>query len=167
MAYTIIQPILGAQPIAETSTTKKHPLGTVVNATDETLGEGTFIYAKASAAVLQYDCVWVKGATQFAAKITDTLAKTPGDVAFAQIAFAADDYGWFQRNGSPTVRCKPGTDQNTALYVNASAGTLSTATLSNQVLGVVAVTTVTTTVGAVQCRASFPTVMRAASLTQI
>jgi len=160
MAYTIVDPILGAQPISEVSTTKRHPLGTVVRATDETLGEGAFIYAKASAAILQYDAVWVKGSSQFAAKISETLVKTPGDVAFAQIAFAADEYGWFQRQGSPTVRCKPGTEKNTALFVNASVGTLGGVTASQMILGVVAVTSVTTTVGAIQCRASFPTVVR-------
>ena len=138
MAYTIVDPILGAQPISETSTTKRHPLGTVVRATDETLGEGAFIYAKASAAILQYDAVWVKGSSQFAAKISETLVKTPGDVAFAQIAFAADEYG----------------------FVNASVGTLGGVTASQMILGVVAVTSVTTTVGAIQCRASFPTVVR-------
>ena len=167
MAYFFVDGRVGAQPIGTTSTTKNHPLGTRVRAQDPSLGEGIFIYAKASAAVLQYDAVWIKGSSQFAAKVTDTLAKSPGDIAFAQVAFAADEYGWFQTCGSPTVRIKPGTEGNTALYVNASAGTLGGATLSNCVLGVVALTSVTTTVGAVQCRASFPIVMRSASLTQI
>ncbi len=166
MAYLFVTPRIGAQPIATTSTTQLHKLGELVRAQDSTLGEGSFMYAKASAIIPQYSCVMIKGATQFAAMISDTFAKAPGDVAFAQVAFNADEYGWFQQNGSPTVRCKPGTDANTALYVNASIGTLQTTTLSNCVLGVVATTSVTTTVGAVQCRASFPVVMRSLSLTQ-
>jgi len=158
MAYTIVDPILGAQPISEVSTTKKHPLGTVVRATDETLGEGTFIYAKASAAILQYDAVWVKGASQFAAKVTLTLAATAGEIAFAQVAFAANEYGWFQKSGSPSIRLTSAAEKNLPLYVNASAGVLSGLTNSIIVLGVVAVTSVTTTVGPVQCRASFPVI---------
>ena len=156
MAYLHVEPRIGAQPIGTTSTTKRHPLGTMVRATDLTLGEGYFMYAKASIALLAGDAVWIKGATQFAAKVSVGNAVTAGDIAFAQVAFAADEYGWFQRTGSPTIRLTSSTEKETPLYVNASAGVLSGLTNSIVVLGVVAVTSVTTTVGAVQCRASFP-----------
>lgn len=46
MAYRIIDPILGAQPIAEKSTTQNHPLGMIVSAVDPTYGVGEFIYLK-------------------------------------------------------------------------------------------------------------------------
>ncbi len=155
MAYLLVDPRIGAQPIGTTSTTKLHPLGTRIKAVDPTLGEGTFIYAKASAAILQFDAVWVKSA-QTAAQISLTFAATAGEIAFAQVAFAADAYGWFQLTGSPSVRLTSSTEKGTPLYVNASNGVLSGLTNSIVVLGVVAVTSVTTTVGAVQCRASFP-----------
>lgn len=172
MAYYITTPKIGAQALNATQTTQAtgHALGEMVTARDTTVTgvqDATFIYAKASVAILQYDAVWIKGGSGFAGKISDTLAKTPGQIAFAQVAFAADEYGWFMQQGLPVIRLKPGTDQNTALYVNASVGTLGGATLSNAVLGVVALTSVTTTVGAVTCVSKFPTVMRAASLTQI
>ena len=167
MAFYFTTPRIGAQPLGNVQTTQStaHRLMEEVMATDGTYGS-TFMYVKASAAILQYDTVWVK-ITGFAAKITDTLAKTPGHVGFAQVAFAADEYGWVMRTGNPTVRLTSATEKNVALYVNASAGVLSGATASSEVLGIVAVTSVTTTVGAVACIASFPVVMRAASLTQI
>ena len=43
MAYTVSN-YVGAQPIEDTSTTQKHPLGTIVRGTDPTYGEGEFIY---------------------------------------------------------------------------------------------------------------------------
>ena len=46
MAYKISTPLLGFQPIAETSTTQRHPLGTIVTAIDPTYGAGEFIYLK-------------------------------------------------------------------------------------------------------------------------
>lgn len=171
MAYYPVTPKIGAQPIATTSTTQgAHVLGEMIIAQDAGVTgvkEGSFMYVKMSAACVAGDCVWVKASSGFGGLLSDTLAKTPGALAFAQGTFAADEYGWLMQNGLPLVRCKPGTDQNTALYVNASVGTLSTATLSSQILGVVALTSVTTTVGAITCRSMFPTVMRAASLTQI
>lgn len=44
--WNITTPLLGAQPIATKSTTQKHPLGTIVQAVDATLGVGEFIYLK-------------------------------------------------------------------------------------------------------------------------
>ena len=106
MAYYVTTPQIGAQKLSEVSTTAKHVLGEEVAARDTTVTgvkEATFISAKASAAILQYDCVMIKGATGFAARMADAHAKLAGQVAFAQIAFAADEYGWFMQNGLPLV----------------------------------------------------------------
>ena len=171
MAYYITTPKVGSQVLTTTSTTQgPHILGERAIARDPSVTgvkEATFIYVKASVACVQYDTVWIKGASGFTAPISDTLAKTPGQVGFAQVAFAADEYGWVMQDGLPLIRLTSSTEKNVALYVNASAGVLSGATHSTQILGVVALTSVTTTVGAVTCVAKFPTVMRAASLTQI
>ena len=152
----------GAQPEL-TGTTALHAVGEI--------GIGNqgsrWIYAQASVALLQYDVCFIKASTREAVKMSDTNAKLAGDVAFAQVAFAADAYGWLMTTGDPVCRLKPGVEGNTALYVNASAGTLGGTTASSQVLGIVALTSVTTTVGAVTCRASFPVVLRAASLTMV
>lgn len=167
MAYRITTPIFGSQGLTTTSTTQNHPLGQKVEAVDTSTGginHATFVYAKASVAVVVGDCVWVKGSGN-GALLSDTNSKTAGQLAFAQTAIAADSYGWLMQNGYPLVRLKPGVEASVALYVNASVGTLSATTVSGQILGVVALTSVTTTVGAVTCVSMFPTVLRAASAT--
>lgn len=165
MAYRITTPIFGAQGLTVVSTTAQHPLGQKVEAIDTTVGginHATFVYAKASVAVVVGDCVWIKS-TGNGALLSDTNSKTPGQLAFPQTAIAADSYGWMMQNGLPLVRLKPGVETSVALYVNASVGTLSATTVSGMILGVVALTSVTTTVGAVTCVSMFPTVLRAAS----
>ncbi len=72
--------LVGAQPIDETSTTQRHPLGTIVTANSETYGAGEFVYllgiantavvqkydASANAAVVLTDAVDLLTATQVA-----------------------------------------------------------------------------------------------------
>ena len=166
MAYVITDNLIGAQAIASTSTTQKHPIMKEIKATDSSYGEGAFIYAKASAAVVVGDTVWINFATGYAQVITDALAKAGvGLPAMSMSAVAADEWAWFMRSGTHTAgRIKPGVEGNTALYVNASAGTLGGTTLSNMIGGIVAVTSATTTVGAVTCHLTFPYIVRAVSL---
>ena len=52
MAFRITSNVVGSQPIADTSTTKNHPLGTIVTAVDPTLGGGEFIYLKGVASTV-------------------------------------------------------------------------------------------------------------------
>lgn len=168
MAYTVAENTLIGQAFGDVSTTAKAQLGQVVRAKDQSvtgIKHATFVYFKASAAIVQYSAIWIKGASGFGAMLSDTNSKSAGQPGFAQIAFAADEYGWAMQNGLPIVRLKPTTEGNTALYVNASVGTLTGVTASTQILGVVALTSVTTTVGAVTCVSKFPVVLRAASAT--
>ena len=172
MAYYAVTPKIGGQAIGTTSSTQAsgHILGEKVSAQDSGVTgvkEATFVYAKMSVACVAGDVIWIKATSGFGALLSDTLSKTAGELAFAQGTFAADDYGWLMQDGLPLVRCKPGVEASVALYVNASVGTLSATTVSGAILGVVALTSVTTTVGAITCRSQFPTVMRAAGLNQI
>jgi len=164
MAYVITENLIGAQALSEASTTKNHPLRKVIKATDATNGEGTFIYAQASLAILQYDAVFIKPNGK-AVKTNEITYKLAATAAYAQIAFAADEYGWFQQTGLPLVRLAPATEKETALYVNVSDGVLSGVTSSCMIAGIVAVTSVTTTVNAVTCVANFPVILRAQNLT--
>jgi hypothetical protein len=98
MAYSIVDPILGAQPIADTSTTQRHPLGQIVNAVDPTLGAGEFIYLKGIASTVVGTPViyWLStGVTQLAP--VGTNKNQP--VAFAMAATTAALYGWYQIAG--------------------------------------------------------------------
>ena len=165
MAYIMTDPVIGAQAFADVSTTAKHNLLEKRRGTDSTSGGGDFVYVQASMAIVQYDAVVIKANGKII-KTMETAYKS-GVPAFAQIAFANDDYGWVLLNGKPLVRLTSGTDQNVPLYVNASDGVLSGATTSCVIRGLVAQTSVTTTVNAVTCIAQFPSFSWGASLSQI
>lgn len=125
MAFAIISPnLIGAQPIATTSTTQQHPLGMLVEGHDPTYGPGTFIYLKgvASTAVgsfvlFNYD----DGSTSLLA------ANDIGPVAIAMSANVANQYGWYQRRGKAVGKVATGFVDNANVYSTATAGTVDDA----------------------------------------
>jgi hypothetical protein len=101
MAYKIRSQILGAQAIAETSATKQHDLGTIVQAYDSTYGMGEFIYLVGVAStvvgsIVNYDAAWQT------ALHTSALDK-PRPLAVAMSANLAAGYGWYQISGQAVV----------------------------------------------------------------
>jgi hypothetical protein len=101
MAYFFVDGRIGAQPIAETSTTARHPLGTIVRAVDPTYGEGEFIYLQGIGStvvgsIVNYDAVYVT------ALHTSALDK-PRPLAVAMSANVATQYGWYQIAGQAIV----------------------------------------------------------------
>lgn len=117
---------VGLQPIAETSTTKKVPLGTIVTAVHEsttgstTYGSGEFIYllGVASTAVGS----WVTynlddGGTALLA------ANAIGPVAIAMSANVASQYGWYQISGKAIGLAVSGVD-NAIVSAHATAGSV-------------------------------------------
>jgi hypothetical protein len=87
----------GAQPIAETSATKRHALGTIVRASDPTLGEGEFIYLLGVASttvgsIVNYDIT-------FQSALDTTATTGPRPLAIAMSANLGTYYGWYQISG--------------------------------------------------------------------
>jgi hypothetical protein len=161
MAYKYITPRLGGQPIGETSTTKKHNLGEMVEAVDDTNngGVGQFIYVQASNSITQYDAVAIKGSHKIA-PLTITNAKTAVEVGFCQIAVGTkDSYCWVMKNGRPIVRCALACQPDVPLYATATGGVLDDASTSAMLQGLVAITQVTNSAGPTTCVARYPTVM--------
>jgi hypothetical protein len=102
MAYTIINPRVGMQPIAVTDTTQNHPLGTIVEANDPTYGTGEFVYLKGIGST-------VVGSMVDFDQYLGTTALSPatggtGPVAVAMSANVANQYGWYQITGSAVVK---------------------------------------------------------------
>jgi hypothetical protein len=102
MAYQISTPLVGAQPIAVTSTTQLHPVGTVVTANDPTYGGGEFIYLlgvanTAVGSVVTYNTS--SGTTTLAPAGTNK----PQPVAVAMSANVASQWGWYQIGGVAVV----------------------------------------------------------------
>ncbi len=131
MAYTITNPTLGLQPIAETRTTKNHPLGTIVEASDPTYGAGEFIYllGVASTAVGS----WVTynlddGSTALLA------ANAIGPVAVAMSANVASQYGWYQISGKAVGKALASYADNGLVFATATAGSVDDAVVDGDMV---------------------------------
>jgi hypothetical protein len=98
MAYLITDQAIGSQPIADTSTVKNHPLGTIVRAYDATYGEGEFIYLVGVASTAVGDAVTYNSATHVTTRAAVGANKSL-PVAFAMSANVASQYGWYQISG--------------------------------------------------------------------
>jgi hypothetical protein len=86
------------QPIANTESTQKHVLGTIVKATDPTYGEGEFIYLlgvanTAIGSIVTYD------ASTYQTVLCAVGGNIPRPIAVAMSANGAAAYGWYQISG--------------------------------------------------------------------
>lgn len=97
MTWRISDGRIGYQRITDTSTTKNHPLGTIVRATDETYGEGEFIYLTGVTSTVAGTFVNYDDSFQTAIN-TGGLA-TPRPVAVSMSANVGSQYGWYQISG--------------------------------------------------------------------
>lgn len=156
MTYAITSPVIGTQPIANTETTQKHPLGTIVRANDPTYGEGEFIYllgvaSTVAGSIVTYDAA--VGTTALAVAGTNL----PRPVAVAMSANVANQYGWYQISGT-AIASKAGATslvQGAALGVTATGVVGATAT-GAEVLGALVMVTATTTATTVQVAINRP-----------
>lgn len=98
MAYGLTSPYIGAQPISDTSTTQKHPLGTIVRAVDPIYGEGEFIYLTgvASTAV---GSLATYNTSSYTTALAPVGTNKPQPIAVAMSANVASQYGWYQISG--------------------------------------------------------------------
>lgn len=126
MTYAV-HSLAGAQPIADTSTTQKHALGTKVRATDPTYGEGEFIYLSgvASTAVGSWVTIHEDGFTT-----TLLAANDIGQVAVAMSANVASQWGWYQIDGKAVGKALASYADNGLVYATATAGSVDDAVVA-------------------------------------
>jgi hypothetical protein len=137
MAYVIQDPILGVQPIANTSTTQNHPLGMIVVATDPTYGQGEFVYLTGVASTAVGD--WVSyNTTQGATVRWAGTANEGRPLAVAMSANVANQYGWYQISGMAVANISGTVAAGDKVYWQATATTSSSAVAGKQVLGAIA-----------------------------
>lgn len=133
--------------LTETSTDQKYGLGTITWDTNGSLWQ----YVKANAAVAQYAYVKISGDGNFTIDegTTTLLPSTePASVGCAQVAFAANDYGWvFRGYGYHIGKFAASCVQNVKIYTTATAGVVddSATTLIN---GLKLITTITSATSA-------------------
>lgn len=106
--------MIGSQSITATSTTKNHPLGTIVRAFDPAIGEGEFIYLTGVASTVAGSAVTYNPLTG-ATSLAPAGSNIPQGVAFAMSANVASQYGWYQIGGLTTAA------KTTAATLNAGA----------------------------------------------
>lgn len=157
MAYKPIGAVVIPQLPADTSSTKKMPLGQTFQAVDPTFGVSEFIYVQASNSIAQYDAVAVKAGYKIA-PLTITNGKTAIEVGFSQVAIGTKgDYASVIQGGRPLVRCANGTQPNVPLFATATGGVLDDVSSSVVIQGVMTETQVTNSAGTATCVARFPT----------
>lgn len=98
MTWRISDTVIGNQAITDTSTTKNHPLGTIVGARHTTLGAGEFIYLKGVASTVVGSIVNYDDDFQTALD-TSAVSGPSRPLAIAMSANVADQYGWYQISG--------------------------------------------------------------------
>ena len=97
MAFKIQETSLGWQPIADTSTTQKHKLGTIIRGVDPTYGGAEFIYLAGVTGTVVGS--FVNYDDSFTTAINTGGLSTPRPVAVAMSANVGSQYGWYQISG--------------------------------------------------------------------
>lgn len=125
---------VGAQPIADTSTTKQHNVGTRCRAYDANFGEIECIYLVGAASTARGDAV-VYNADDYTTARTG--ARSKGHFAVALSANVASQYGWYAIFGNVPVTAGTVLD-NTAVYLTGTAGSVDDAVVAgDQVFGAI------------------------------
>lgn len=124
MAFHSTEQVIGSQPIADTETTRKHALGTVVKAEDPTYGAGEFIYLKGVASTVVGSFVLYSPDDHSTSLLA---ANDIGSVAIAMSANVADQYGWYQIKGKAVGKVLTGFADNANCYSTATAGSVDDA----------------------------------------
>lgn len=123
--------LIGAQPIADTSSTAQHPLGTIVKAKDvgtNANGEGEFIYVKgvASGAIGS----WVK-ILEDDYSTALLAANDIGRIGILMSALSSTSlYGWAQVRGKAVGKCLAAYADNGLVYATATAGSVDDAVVA-------------------------------------
>ncbi len=92
MAFAPSFDLPGGQPITDTSTVQKHPLGTRIRAIDPVYGEAEFVYLKGVASTVVGSVVTFD---QRNGTTTLTTLSTLGLIAVSMSANVASQYGWY------------------------------------------------------------------------
>jgi len=128
--YQIVNPIVGMQNIADTSTTQKHTLGTIVQAKDvasTAYGAGEFIYLQGVASTVVGSFVTYNADDNTTALLA---ADAIGPVGTAMSINVASQYGWYQISGKAVGKALASYADNGLVYATATAGSIDDAVVS-------------------------------------
>lgn len=162
MAFKVIEPFVVTQPIADTSTTAQHALGTIVRAKDDTYGVGEFIYLLGVGSTVVGSLV-TYNATTWQTALSPTNATTDSvPLAVAMSANVASQYGWYQISGLAVVKkTAVQVTPQVAVFLSGTAGRIYvTASSGKGIVGMRSanLTTVTTTTSTLVCQINRPAI---------
>src|SRR5262245_40582788 len=122
--------MIGAQPITETSTTARHPLGKIVKARDvgtTAYGEGEFIYVKGVASAVAKDWVGIPSDDYVSVR---AIANGNYPVGVLMAALTASFYGWAQIGGKAIGNCLTQFADNGYVFLTGTAGKIDDASVA-------------------------------------
>lgn len=122
-----IHSLPGAQPVANTDTTQKHPLGTRIRATSPTYGEGEFIYLSGVASTAVGSWVTIHEDDW---STTLLAANDIGQVAVAMSGNVESQYGWYQIFGKAVGKALTGYADNALVYATSTSGSVDDAVVA-------------------------------------
>lgn len=131
MAYQILGQTVVPQKIADTSTTKKLPLGSRVKAEDPTYGVGEFIYLKGVASTVLGS--WV----QYNADDWSTTLAVANDIGPKAVSMSinvANQYGWYQIFGKAVGKALAAYADNGLVFLTATAGSVDDAVVDGDLV---------------------------------
>jgi hypothetical protein len=120
----------GAQAIADTDTTQRHPLGTKVRAISDTYGMGEFVYLLGVASTVRGSAATINADDW---STTLTVADAIGPIGFAMSANVASQYGWYQIWGKAVAATGTVAD-NANVYLTATPGSLDDAVVDGDMV---------------------------------
>jgi hypothetical protein len=129
-AYRHLSQELALQSIDETSATKQHPLGRIVQAEDRGTnanGVGEFIYLKGVANTAAGSFVLYNEDDYSTSLLA---ANDIGQVAVAMSANVANQYGWYQITGKAVGKALAAYADNGLVYATATAGSVDDAVVA-------------------------------------
>lgn len=128
MAFSVTEPRIVRQAIADTSSTQNNALGTIVQAEDPTYGAGEFIYLKGVASTAVGD--WVGYSPTLG---TTVRAAANGNYPLAVAMSACNTttlYGWYQISGVAVARGLTSITHTTGfLWLTGTAGSVDDASV--------------------------------------
>ena len=156
MTWHIADQPAGYQPIANTETTQKHPLGTIVRAYDTATDSfGEFIYLTGVASTVAGSIVSYN-TSSFQTTLAAVGAGVPLPLGVAMAANVGSQYGWYQIAGLAEVKKASATSVAAGIALGCNTGVVIAAATANAIQGAVVATVASATSGTA---AGFVTVM--------
>ena len=155
--------IMPKQSVASLASTAAVPVGTMVRAKDPLLGEGEFIYLKATASMVVGSLVtwYTQAAGSVVSAMVPNTTSNALPVAVAQVAGVTTTFGWYQIAGTCLVKKSASVvAKNAKVYISTTTGRVrALSSTGRSIIGMRSASSVSATVSTVLCTFNRPHLM--------